>query len=192
MKGVPSLSDVKIPAFFTTLEKIKPLYDWTYKVLMFVCKILLIGDILITCWSVAGRYIPFITDPHWSEEIVLTLMVYMTVLSASLAIRRGAHIRMTAFDRYLPPKVVKVLDLVADLAVMLLGVYLVIYGIRFCNSPLSLRGKYASLPGMSKVWQYLPVPVAGVSMIIFELEQVFQHLEAFWRPDQPGKEAAKA
>ena len=191
MKGVPSLSDVKIPAFFTTLEKIKPLYDWTYKVLMFVCKILLIGDILITCWSVAGRYIPFITDPHWSEEIVLTLMVYMTVLSASLAIRRGAHIRMTAFDRYLPPKVVKVLDLVADLAVMLLGVYLVIYGIRFCNSPLSLRGKYASLPGMSKVWQYLPVPVAGVSMIIFELEQVFQHLEAFWRPDQPGKEAAK-
>jgi len=192
MKGVPSLSDVKIPAFFTTLEKIKPLYDWTYKVLMFVCKILLIGDILITCWSVAGRYIPFITDPHWSEEIVLTLMVYMTVLSASLAIRRGAHIRMTAFDRYLPPKVVKVLDLLADLAVMLLGVYLVIYGIRFCNSPLSLRGKYASLPGMSKVWQYLPVPVAGVSMIIFELEQVFQHLEAFWRPDQPGKEAAKA
>jgi len=192
MKGVPSLSDVKIPAFFTTLEKIKPLYDWTYKVLMFVCKILLIGDILITCWSVAGRYIPFITDPHWSEEIVLTLMVYMTVLSASLAIRRGAHIRMTAFDRYLPPKVVKVLDLVADLAVMLLGVYLVIYGIRFCNSPLSLRGKYASLPGLSKVWQYLPVPVAGVSMIIFELEQVFQHLEAFWRPDQPGKEAAKA
>lgn len=192
MKGVPSLSDVKIPAFFTTLEKIKPLYDWTYKVLMFVCKILLIGDILITCWSVAGRYIPFITDPHWSEEIVLTLMVYMTVLSASLAIRRGAHIRMTAFDRYLPPKVVKVLDLVADLAVMLLGVYLVIYGIRFCNSPLSLRGKYASLPGMSKVWQYLPVPVAGVSMIIFELEQVFQHLEAFWRPDHPGKEAAKA
>lgn len=192
MKGVPSLSDVKIPAFFTTLEKIKPLYDWTYKVLMFICKILLIGDILITCWSVAGRYIPFITDPHWSEEIVLTLMVYMTVLSASLAIRRGAHIRMTAFDRYLPPKVVKVLDLVADLAVMLLGVYLVIYGIRFCNSPLSLRGKYASLPGMSKVWQYLPVPVAGVSMIIFELEQVFQHLEAFWRPDQPGKEAAKA
>ena len=186
------MSDVKIPAFFTTLEKIKPLYDWTYKVLMFVCKILLIGDILITCWSVAGRYIPFITDPHWSEEIVLTLMVYMTVLSASLAIRRGAHIRMTAFDRYLPPKVVKVLDLLADLAVMLLGVYLVIYGIRFCNSPLSLRGKYASLPGMSKVWQYLPVPVAGVSMIIFELEQVFQHLEAFWRPDQPGKEAAKA
>ncbi len=177
------------PAVFRRLEKIKPLYDWTYKILMFICRILLIGDILITCWSVAGRYIPFITDPHWSEEIILTLMVYMTVLSASLAIRRGAHIRMTAFDKYLPKKVIKVMDLLADIAVLVLGVYLVIYGFRFCNSPLSLRGKYASLPGLSKFWQYLPVPVAGISMIIFELEQIFRHLEAFWLRDPEKKEA---
>ena len=187
-KGGLTLTESNVPQVFRTLEKIKPLYDWTYKILMVVCKILLIGDIIVTCWSVAGRYIPFITDPHWSEEVVLTLMVYMTVLSASLAIRRAAHIRMTAFDRYLPKKVIKVLDLVADIAVLVLGVYLVIYGIRFCNSPLSLRGKYASIPGLSKLWQYLPVPVAGASMIIFELEQIFQHLESFWLPDQDEKE----
>ena len=118
------MSKGNVPQVFRSLEKIKPLYDWTYKVLMFICKLLLIGDIVVTCWSVAGRYIPFITDPHWSEEIVLTLMVYMTVLSASLAIRRGAHIRMTAFDRYLPSTVLKVMDVVADVAVMVLGIFL--------------------------------------------------------------------
>ena len=169
-----------MPAFFKSLEKIKPVYDWTYKIMMFICKLLLIGDILITSWAVAGRYIPFISDPHWSEEIVLTLMAYMAVLSATLAIRRGAHIRMTAFDTYLPKKVMMVTDVLADLAVMALGVVLVIYGIRFCNSPLSIRGKYASIPTLSKFWQYLPIPVAGVGMIIFELEQVFQHVEAFF------------
>ena len=190
MKGALDLTEAKVPQIFRSLEKIKPLYDWTYKILMFVCRILLIGDILITCWSVAGRYIPFITDPHWSEEVVLTLMVYMTVLSASLAIRRAAHIRMTAFDQYLPDKVIKVLDLLADIAVMVLGVYLVVYGIRFCNSPLSIRGKYASIPTLSKFWQYLPVPVAGASMIIFELEQVFQHLEAFWLPAKKEEKEA--
>lgn len=124
-----------MPAFFRTLEKIRPLYDWTYKIIMFICKLLLIGDILITSWAVAGRYIPFITDPHWSEEIVLTFMVYMAVLSATLAIRKGAHIRMTAFDTYLPKKVLVVSDILADLAVMILGIILVVYGIRFCNSP---------------------------------------------------------
>ena len=166
-----------MPSFFKKLEKIKPVYDWTYKIMLFICKLLLIGDILITTWAVVGRYVPFISDPHWSEEIVLTLMAYMAVLSATLAIRRCAHIRMTAFDTYLPKKVLLVSDLLADIAVMALGVVLIVYGIRFCNSPLSIRGKYASLPNLSKFWQYLPIPVAGVGMIVFELEQVFQHLE---------------
>ena len=176
-----------MPAFFRAVEKIKPVYDWTYKILMFICKLLLIGDILITAWAVAGRYIPFITDPHWSEEIVLTLMVYMAVLSATLAIRRGAHIRMTAFDTYLPKKVLIVSDILADIAVLVLGVLLVYYGVKFCNSPLSLRGKYASLP-LSKFWQYLPIPVAGAGMIIFELEQVFLHVEEFFVPRAEKKE----
>ena len=178
-----------MPAFFKTLEKIKPVYDWTYKILMFICKLLLIGDILITSWAVAGRYIPFITDPHWSEEIVLTFMAYMAVLSATLAIRRRAHIRMTAFDTYLPRKVLLVSDIIADIAVLVLGVVLVVYGIRFCNSPLSIRGKYASIPTLSKFWQYLPIPVAGVGMIVFELEQVFLHLEELFVKDKE-KEAA--
>ena len=177
---LPKERGYSMPAFFKTIEKIKPVYDWTYKVILFICKLLLIGDILITSWAVAGRYIPFISDPHWSEEVVLTFMVYMAVLSATLAIRKGAHIRMTAFDTYLPKKVILALDVLADLAVMALGIVLVVYGVRFCNSPLSLRGKYASIPTLSKVWQYMPVPIAGVGMIVFELEQIFQHVEGFF------------
>ncbi len=177
-----------MPAFFKTLEKLKPIYDWTYKIVLFICKLLLIGDIIVTSWSVLGRYIPFISDPHWSEEIVLTFMAYMAVLSATLAIRRRAHIRMTAFDNMLPQKVILCLDLLADLAVCALGIILLVYGIQFCNSPLAVRGKYASLPGLSKFWQYLPVPVAGGSMIIFELEQIFQHIEAFFVKPEEKKE----
>ena len=111
-----------MPAIFEKIDKIKPAYDITYKVVMFICKILLIADILITSMSVAGRYIPFIPDPAWSEEVVLTCMSYMAVLSAALAIRRGAHIRMTALDPYLPKTLVKILDVIADLAVLILAV----------------------------------------------------------------------
>ena len=171
-------------SIFDTLDKIKPLYDWIYKIMLVVCKILLIADILITSYAVLGRYVSFIQDPSWSEEIVLMLMTYMAVLSAALAIRRNAHIRMTAFDTYLPKNVLRVSDILADLAVMALGVVLVVYGIKFCNSPLSIRGKYASIPTLSKFWQYLPIPVAGAGMIIFELEQVFRHIEAFFVKDE--------
>ena len=179
-----------MPAFFQKLEKIRPFYDWAYKIMLFICKLLLIADIIITAWTVAGRYIPFINDPHWSEEIVLTFMAYMAVLSATLAIRRRAHIRMTTFDNKLPRKLIICLDLLADIAVMILGAILLVEGIKFCNSPLAANGKYASLPNLSKVWQYLPIPVAGGSMIIFELEQIFLHIEEFFIPEK--KEAKQA
>jgi TRAP-type C4-dicarboxylate transport system permease small subunit len=81
-------------------------------------------------------------------------------------------------------------DLLADIAVMILGAILLVEGIKFCNSPLAANGKYASLPNLSKVWQYLPIPVAGGSMIIFELEQVFLHIEEFFIPN--SEEAKQA
>ncbi|MDD2396151.1 MAG: TRAP transporter small permease subunit, partial [Sphaerochaeta sp.] len=111
--------------FFTTMDKIKHAYDWTDRIVMIACKLLLIADILITSYAVAGRmfnqYIPFLKDPAWSEEVVLTCMSYMAVLSAALAIRRGSHIRMTAFDKYLPKRVIKFLDILSDIAVLSLG-----------------------------------------------------------------------
>lgn len=181
-------------AFFKKLEKIKPLYDWTYKIIMFICKLLLIADILITSWSVAGRYIPFITDPHWSEEIILTFMVYMAVLSATLAIRKRSHIRMTAFDKYLPKIVINVLDLLADIAVLALGVVLVVEGFEVIKPTGNIAkfAKYSSIPTLSQIWMYLPVAIAGIGMILFELEQVFQHVKEMILPEEKEQKEAKA
>ena len=169
-----------MPSFFQKMEKLKPFYDMTYQALLFLCKLLLIGDITITAWAVAGRYLPFITDPYWSEEMVLTLMVYMAVLSATLAIRKRAHIRMTAFDPYLSPEALRVSDLLSDAAVFILGIVLTAYGAKLCSSPLADLGRYASIPSLSKFWQYLSIPVAGLGMVVFELEQIFQRIEEFY------------
>ena len=183
-----------MPAFFKKLEKIRPLYDWTYKIIMFICKLLLIADIMITSWSVAGRYIPFISDPHWSEEIILTFMVYMAVLSATLAIRKRSHIRMTAFDKYLPKKVINVLDLLADIAVLALGVVLVVEGFEVIKPTGNIAkfAKYSSIPSLSQIWMYLPVAIAGIGMILFELEQVFLRIEEMILPEEKEKKEAKA
>lgn len=177
-----------MPKIFAALDKIKPVYDVTDKVIMIICKLLLIADIVITSVSVLGRYIPFIPMMAWCEEIVLTLMSYMAVLSAALAIRRGAHIRMTAFDPFLPKKLLKVLDLIADVAVLILGVVMVVVGWRYTTT-LGAKGTYISLPGLSKFWMYLPVPMAGVAMIVFELESIYNHIKSFFIA---GEKEAKA
>lgn len=162
--------------FFKAVDKIKPVYDVAYKIVLFVCKLLLVADILITCMSVLGRYVPFIPDPAWSEEVVLTLMSYMAVLSAALAIRRNAHIRMTAFDRYLPSAVIKALDILADVCVFALAIVMVVVGWKYAST-LGAKGSYVSMPSVSRFWMYFPIPVAGVAMIIFELEALYNHMK---------------
>ena len=166
-------------SFFKAVDKIKPLYDVTYKIMLLICKLLLIADILITSMSVLGRYVSFVPDPAWSEEIVLTLMSYMAVLSAALAIRRGAHIRMTAFDVYLPKIVIKILDLLADVFVMGLAIVMLTVGWKYAMN-IGSKGTYVSLPKLSRFWMYFPIPVAGLAMIIFELEAIYNHIKSFF------------
>lgn len=168
-----------MPAIFEKIDKIKPMYDVVYKVVLFICKILLIADIAITSYSVIGRYIPFVKDPAWSEEVVLTLMSYMAVLSAALAIRRGAHIRMDAFDRYLPKPLIKFLDILADVCVLALAVVMVVVGWQYASG-LGAKGSYVSMPWLSRFWMYAPVPVAGVAMIFFEVEALYNHVKGIF------------
>lgn len=185
-----------MPKIFMTLDKIRPAYDVTHKIVMLLCKLLLIADIIIASYAVLGRFcqqwsrnyeflsfLSVIKDPAWTEQVVLTCMSYMAVLSAALAIRTGAHIRMTAFDTYLPKKVVKVLDVVADLAVMALGVIMVVVGFEYAFT-LGGRGFYESIPWLSRFWMYFPVPLAGIAMIVFELESLYNHIKSFFVPDE--------
>ncbi len=191
-----------MPKIFETLDKIRPAYDVTDKVVMFICKILLIVDILIASYTVLGRYctslstqypalsfLGIIKDPAWSEEVILTCMSYMAVLSAAIAIRHGNHIRMTAFDRYLPGSVLKFLDILADVAVMVLGIIMLVVGWQYTTT-LGSKGTYVSMPWLSRFWMYLPVPVAGFAMIIFEIEAIYNHIKSVFVKDS-GKEAGK-
>ena len=166
-----------MPTIFDKLDKIKPVYDMIYKVILFICKILLILDIAITSMAVAGRYISFIPDPAWSEEVVLTFMAYMAVLSAALAIRRGAHIRMTALDNFLPKGLVKFLDILSDVAVLLLAMVMIVVGWQYATG-LGAKGFYTSIPKLSKFWMYFPVPLAGVAMLVFEIEALYNHIKS--------------
>lgn len=175
-----------MPSIFEKIDKIKPAYDLTYRFVMFLCKLLLIADIAITSMSVLGRYVPFIPDPAWSEEVVLTCMSYMAVLSAALAIRRGAHIRMTALDSYLPDKLVKSLDILADLAVLALAVIMITVGWQYATG-IGAKGSYVSMPKVSRFWMYFPVPLAGVAMLIFELEALYNHIKSFFTDKKEAK-----
>lgn len=175
-----------MPRIFEKLDHIKPLYDKAYAAVLFLCKILLIGDILITSFAVAGRYIPFIPAFTWSEEVVLTLMSYMAVLSAALAIRRGAHIRMSALDKYLPKRLLIISNLISDLAVTALAIVMISVGLKYALD-IGSKGTYISMPFLSKFWMYFPIPLAGFAMVLFELEAIYNHTKQFFIKEGEAK-----
>ena len=168
-----------MPDVFIKLRKFEKVYNFVYSVFMLICKLLLVADILITSWIVLARYIKVIPAPNWGEELILTLMSYMAVLSAALAIKRNAHIRMTAFDRYLPEKVIVTLDLIADLAVLALAVVMLTTGWSYATG-LGAKGTFISMPWLSKFWQYFPIPLAGLAMIFFEIERIVLDIERYF------------
>ena len=169
--------------FFRTVDKAKPVYDAVYKFVLLLCKILLIGDILLVSFAVLARYLEFIPHQAWVEEVVLTLMSYMAVLSASLAIRKKTHIRMTAFDRYLPEGLVIILDIVADVFVLILAVIMIVVGWQYATT-LGSKGTFISITWLSRAWYYYPIPVAGVAMFIFEIESIYGHVRRLFIKDE--------
>ena len=175
-----------MPDVFIKLRKFEKVYNFVYAVFMLICKLLLVADILITSWIVLARYIKVIPAPNWGEELILTLMSYMAVLSAALAIKRNAHIRMTAFDRYLPEKVIVTLDLIADLAVLALAVVMLTTGWSYATG-LGAKGTFISMPWLSKFWQYFPIPLAGLAMIFFEIERIVLDIERYFIREEEAK-----
>lgn len=157
------------------MNSMKKFYDILYQAILVLCKLLLIADIAITSMAVAGRYIPFIPDPVWSEEIVLTCMIYMALVSAALAVHRGCHIRMTALDAFLPKTLVKLLDVLGDVIVLVFAMIMAVVGIQYAMK-VGKNSMYTSLPWLSKFWLYVPVPIAGAGIVLFQAEQLYRHV----------------
>lgn len=148
-----------------------------YRVVKIICQLFLIAEICITSMAVAGRYIPFIPDPAWSEELTLTCMIYMAFIGASLAVRKKTHIRMTSLDRYMPVKLVQAIEIFDDLLVLIFSLMMVIEGFPYAIN--AGKAVYVSLPALSRFWLYAPVPFAGVAMSIFQLEGLAKDVRVF-------------
>ena len=110
----------------------------------------------------------------------MTCMIYMALLSAALAIKRQAHIRMTALDSYLPDKLVKILDVFGDLVVLIFALIMLVEGSQYAVR-VGKNSMYTSLPWLSKFWLYVPVAIAGLAMVLFQIEALWKHVKILFK-----------
>lgn len=79
----------------TILDKI---FDIFYKIIEFVSVLCLAGQVFLVSYAVFGRLMG-VRVPSWCEEISRVLMVWMALLTASMAIKDESHVQMEVFDK---------------------------------------------------------------------------------------------
>ena len=146
-------------------------YDGVYWVFMTFCKLVFIASICITSYVVFMRFFLSKT-PRWGEQAILLCMVYMALISASLAIRTDKHLRVVLIQYAFPQKIrtraMEVLHALSQVMIFLFSLFMIVYGVQFTK----LMGKsvLSGIP-IAKSWLYAAVPVAGVCMLLMQSER---------------------
>ncbi len=145
----------------------KKFYDAVYWLFMSFCKIVFIASICITTFVVFCRYILHIT-PRWGEQAILLCMVYMALISASLAVRTDTHIRVMLIDYLLPTKAIDFLKAMSHFCIFAFSVFMIVYGIQFTKL---MQASIMSGLGCKQSVLYASVPIAGICMLLIQSER---------------------
>lgn len=143
----------------------------------------------ILCWIVAAgllaisvilmiqvlaRYV--VNDPTvWSEELAVSLFVWVSMLAIPLGLRRGEHLTLDVLSKRLNPLANKLLAIVVGILTILLFVIIGYFAAALVPSGdrQLLAGIAGGLGIPAKVsWVYLAVPVGAVFSVLFTVERL--------------------
>lgn len=120
-------------------------------------------------------------DVKWMfvEEYSGYCMVLLTCFSLAYALRRGAHIRVTAAVEFLSEKNQKILKIFADLIGLTVAIYLTSHGISWFLHGLG-GGERSWFPSRTLLWPiYLLIPIGMTALALEFFHQFISALNAF-------------
>lgn len=157
------------------MEKIKKTYikffnvyshiaDIVKKISTIFCYVLLVSVTSIAGLAVFYRYI--LNNPiHWSEEISRYILIWLTMVAASIAIKERSHIRLTAFVGRLPNFVSIIIEIV--ILLIIIGVIIIVTKYSWIMVVKNSVRTYSPSIAISMLWPHTALPV-GFSLIIFQ------------------------
>lgn len=143
--------------------------DQLYLVCIWISGLSVIAMSLIIPWGIFARYV-LGTGSQWPEPIAIVLMVVFTFFGASAAYRARAHIAVAMVTERLPKPMQRALANVIDMLMLIVAVFVTYYGAKLCMETWGQT--VGQLPWMPVGATYLPVPLGGLTTLIFVLEHM--------------------
>ena len=145
---------------FRLFHWIVKFFDAIFLVAIILAQILLVLMTLLIGTNVFMRYV-LNSGIHWAEEISLVMAVTFVFISMALGVRKKLHISLHLWRRPIP-RLDMVLDKLADVVVLFIGVVMLVYGRILIQFTLRSIMPATELPS---ALLYMVLPLAALLMI---------------------------
>jgi TRAP-type C4-dicarboxylate transport system permease small subunit len=114
----------------------------------------------------------------WSEELAMFLFQWCVYVGAAIAVRRTFHYHLDIVTRRLPERTRNVLALLASVCIFITSYAMIHLGI---SMMLMVSPQEFPVMHFSMSYGYLPIPVSGILMFVFQLRIFFRQVNQLFK-----------
>ena len=120
-------------------------------------------------WAVFTRYV-LNSAASWPEPTAILLMIALTFIGGAACYRQRVHMNISFFVLMLPLPLRTIADLLAELLVGAMALFMLIYGVRLVE--VTWYNTIPDFPSLSVGVTYLPIPIGGALLLLFVVERL--------------------
>lgn len=126
--------------------------------------------VVVMIYQIGSRYLLGST-PSWTSEIAILMMGWLSFLGIVIGLRDRTHIAITLVAKRFPRAIQTLFDYIALLGMLGFGTLMITYGTEFT---LQATGSTLSSTGLPRSLVYGIMPVSGVLIVFYCVEQIVQ------------------
>jgi TRAP-type C4-dicarboxylate transport system permease small subunit len=137
--------------------------------------VILVTGILVidVLWGVFSRYVMGDQSP-WTEELARMLLIWVSLLGASIGFIRKCHLGVDYFVGKLSDRMQIVSQIIVYLLVAAFTSCTMIYGGLMLVSSTLEKGQLLQALRFEKGYVYLAVPISGFFIVVFSIETIIK------------------
>ncbi|WP_222847152.1 TRAP transporter small permease [Pontiella desulfatans] len=148
---------------------------WMTSALNFVLIIVVALLVVDVVWGVFSRHV-LGEQTKWTEELARFLLVWVSLLGGAVAFGTKGHLGVDYFVGKFHPETQRLMAIVSHLVVLFFAAAIFVYGGgRVVADALTMEQTTPAL-GWKMGYVYLALPIAGVFMIIYTIENLVETL----------------
>ena len=137
------------------------------------CMVLVVALAVVVFLQVFNRFV--LKAPlAWSEDLAMLLFQWVAFLGAAVGVKRMRHFGIELVVRRLSEKSRRRIEILVPFIVGIVAVTMITEGYKLIQ--FNMNRIYSSMD-LSYIWAYLPIPLSGVLIIIFLIEQEARRLK---------------